>query len=478
MDQKLIQIPFAVSGDQTAIAAAAQSDGSVSFTQGWTSDYQADQSGDPTAKDIDRATMNYLFYVITLALAQYQSYGSPEWITAADNGGIAFVYAKNAVVRYRATTAGVFVTYQSAVDANTSVPGADANWQLIPETLKIQGNSYNYAPDTGVAGAAVVTLSPALVAEIEGPVFTFEVAATNPGPTTIQFNARPVKNLFSLAGVALEGGELVAGGIARTTYSATLGQYVLLGCTNGQPRIVTQPQFDASTKAASTAFVRRVGLQYRGLNAYTASRVLTSADLGSLVFTHATSPIGITMPLASQCPAGTLIQIVNNNFNSASITFLLQGSDVFSMPSVALATLVMGANDDITFMSNGVSTWLAVGGSARLAYSGAFKNSLFTIPGWRYTPEGRLVQWGNGVVPASGVTSASIDVFLPIAFGSTVFNVTVTPTNVSNSTKGAWPSSGMDVARLSRAQFGVVLDTLGFAVFNNNVGFMWQAEGY
>lgn len=55
---KLFSIPFAVSGDKTPVPDASQPSGNVSYTDGYTPDYQADQATDPNAKDIERQKLN------------------------------------------------------------------------------------------------------------------------------------------------------------------------------------------------------------------------------------------------------------------------------------------------------------------------------------------------------------------------------------------------------------------------------------
>lgn len=132
MDQKYFVQPFGNAGDQIVIPDPIQGSGSVSFTQGWPFNYQRDLATDPAALPIDRATMNYLFYVITQQLLQYQQHGVPEWISPANNGGTAYAYAKNSFIRYSATVPGViFETYVSLIDGNTDTPGATANWQPV-----------------------------------------------------------------------------------------------------------------------------------------------------------------------------------------------------------------------------------------------------------------------------------------------------------------------------------------------------------
>lgn len=130
MRQKFFDVPFAVSGDQTPIVDASNPDGVVTFTDGWGEDYSLELA-DPSARKIDRASTNYLFYVITNALRALQAVGVPEWITTADNSGTAFPYEKGAHVRYSSDPTTIpFVEYVSTVDNNTSVPGADTNWQV------------------------------------------------------------------------------------------------------------------------------------------------------------------------------------------------------------------------------------------------------------------------------------------------------------------------------------------------------------
>ena len=133
MRQKYFFYPFGTSGDQTVIPDLTQPSGSVSFQSGWPYNYQRVLGTDAAALPIDRNTMNWLFYAVTEQLQQYQSFGFPEWITTADNGGAAYAYDFGAIVRYSATGTPPFTTYISAlagVGTNTSLPGVDANWRV------------------------------------------------------------------------------------------------------------------------------------------------------------------------------------------------------------------------------------------------------------------------------------------------------------------------------------------------------------
>lgn len=153
MDQNYFVTPFGLGGDRTAIPVPVDPSGYVSFNQGWGVDYQRDQTSDPLAKPIDRASMNYLMYTITQAIKQYQENGIPEWITSANNGGVAFPYTAGTVVKYRATTADAFVLWvatpaRASVTTSTSVPGADAQWQRFLFSKAIQAESEAGTDDT------------------------------------------------------------------------------------------------------------------------------------------------------------------------------------------------------------------------------------------------------------------------------------------------------------------------------------------
>lgn len=125
MNQHFFRIPFAESGDKQSIPNDVNSEGYVSFPAGWGGDYQRDLKTDPNAKPVGRTEMNGILNAITVAIRQYQITGVPEFITAVDNGGTAYPYAAGVVVQYGG---GLYV---SLIENNTSVPGADGNWQVF-----------------------------------------------------------------------------------------------------------------------------------------------------------------------------------------------------------------------------------------------------------------------------------------------------------------------------------------------------------
>lgn len=128
---KFFRIPFATSGDKVAVPDPVDVNGSVTYTEGYGFDYER-QDTDPAVKYIERTKMNELFFDVTTALAEIQSQGAPDFITSALNGGTAYSYAKDALVRYGGSV------YYSLADGNSALPTDATKWQpLITRTGRV-----------------------------------------------------------------------------------------------------------------------------------------------------------------------------------------------------------------------------------------------------------------------------------------------------------------------------------------------------
>lgn len=137
LSYKWFKFPFASSGDVTAIPDAVQGDGSVSYPQGYGPDYALDPATQPAALNIERDKANQLYLDITKALQWLQAGNTPQWISAADNGGVSYAYAANAIVLY---TDGW--RYQSLIAANTDTPGATSSWAKLRTRLNATTTFY------------------------------------------------------------------------------------------------------------------------------------------------------------------------------------------------------------------------------------------------------------------------------------------------------------------------------------------------
>lgn len=137
---------FAAQGDRVVIPNPAQADGSVSFAQGWGPDYQKDQATDPNAKPIDRASTNYLMYAMSQLIRRWQTETYPEWISPADNGGVAYAYTKGSVVRVGATLGTLRISLvdnntEQPTEGNTTAKWGDPSGSLAFALLNSEGTS-------------------------------------------------------------------------------------------------------------------------------------------------------------------------------------------------------------------------------------------------------------------------------------------------------------------------------------------------
>lgn len=136
--------PFAISGDKIAVPDVPPSNGTVSYTIGFGPDYQLDLLTNPNALPVPRPQTNQIFYDITSNIQQYQQVGVANWITPTQNLGTPYQYAKYAYCLYDLGTGDGPQLWQSNLNANTSVPGADTNWRSVPSNVLDWQSVYTY----------------------------------------------------------------------------------------------------------------------------------------------------------------------------------------------------------------------------------------------------------------------------------------------------------------------------------------------
>lgn len=155
MPAKKFIIPFAATGDKTAVPNTLQPDGTVSYAQGFGPDYELDKTVDPVnAKDVPRDQTNQVYFDVTDAIGEQQLYGVALW--GADRAP----YPLNA----RAYHTGKL--WRSNVANNSGEPGVAATWDDVSigvpadasDTVKgIQRNATQAETDAGVLDTATVT---------------------------------------------------------------------------------------------------------------------------------------------------------------------------------------------------------------------------------------------------------------------------------------------------------------------------------
>lgn len=256
--------------------------------------------------------------------------------------------------------------------------------QLLDQQAAILSLAGNEATITSKLGATKVTLADLVAAS---SLADADLLLTRQGTTDKSVRADIIATYM-----ASELGTLFAP-IANPTFT-------------GDPKAPTPPQFDNDTSLATTQFVQRALGSFSGVETYSSAATLTVADVGKAIL--ATGTFTLTLPLASACPAGSVIQVF---CNSGATTVSRQGSDTLQgVGSAVSQTLRVG--DTITLRSNGVSSWLAFGGSTQLGVSAAFGKSLIGN-GYQNLPSGLIIQWAAG---ANTAPAGNQTITLPLTF--------------------------------------------------------------
>lgn len=213
---------------------------------------------------------------------------------------------------------------------------------------------------------------------------------------------------------------------------------------------------DATTKAATNEFVQKAKGNYRDVLTITNNTVLSVDDFGKLILVDATGG-NVTITLPTAAGYGKNLKISKTDSTANIVIINRAGADVIVGPgNLNGGTLVTSATlrrvgDALDLTSNNASFYASgVGASALLAASG-----------YQKLPSGLIKVWGSTIANAAGaVTAASF----PITFPNAVVSMSLTASNASTSSSGAWLDS---------------LSTSGFG-FHGNGAFTvyWEFTGY
>lgn len=216
---------------------------------------------------------------------------------------------------------------------------------------------------------------------------------------------------------------LLAAGIAPSTANLTQ----LLSALRSAGVFQTPAQFDASSRVATTEFVRSAGINAKNLFDFPTSANISLASVGGSLFFNSASAITAALPAANSMPAGGRIECMN--VNSGVATIARAGTDTIKFNNSNGPTIALGNGDTVTLESDGNSIWYPVCGSAQLKYSAVFGGSLATS-GYKILPGGLIMQWGVGTTDSSG----NLSVTPPITFPTAIFNGFANVVGASGST--------------------------------------------
>lgn len=163
---------------------------------------------------------------------------------------------------------------------------------------------------------------------------------------------------------------------------------------------VTPPQFDNDTSLATTAFVKRQGVEFSNVATYSATATLTAAAAGQFAVATISGGGTLTLPLASAFAAGASITFQANQANQV---IQRAGADNIYLNSNNIVTSVtLNVGDTLTLVSNGGTNWSAIAGSVQLGKATAFGSSLAGA-GYQKLPSGFILVWGQVTNQPSGV---------------------------------------------------------------------------
>lgn len=200
---------FAENGDLVAVPDGTQSDGSVSYNQGYGIAYST-----PVASggyNFPRGQHNQILNDVTNAIQLMQQNGCFSFITTAMNNGTPYSYKLGASCLYDA--GGGAQVWVSSAASNTTTPGAvGAHWNPLTSSsspLFIGGTT------TGSANAQAVATDQGDYANTAGNIVTFKAGITVTTTSTLSVDAVsniPLK-IMSSAGVRnTANGEITSGG--------------------------------------------------------------------------------------------------------------------------------------------------------------------------------------------------------------------------------------------------------------------------
>lgn len=199
---------------------------------------------------------------------------------------------------------------------------------------------------------------------------------------------------------------------------------------------------------------------------------LAAAEAGRLITLNSVSAFTATLPAANAVPAGNGFRFLNINTGVATVQ--RAGADSIRVNNGTVNSLALGAGDTLTLVSDGVSSWQAVAGTAQLQYANTFAKSVVAqangATGYQRLPSGVLLQWGY--MSETGT---------PLPSGGTLIRTVTMPIAYTTFVGGAWANSSLNYVGCGVAPQSLTQLSLRFWDARNsgalNVDACWLAIG-
>ncbi|KGS05559.1 hypothetical protein [Burkholderia pseudomallei] len=218
---------------------------------------------------------------------------------------------------------------------------------------------------------------------------------------------------------------------------------------------ITAPQFDNSTKLATTAFAQRSLGNFQAFYAYTSSQTLTASQSGSVINFWGSSASTFTLPSCSAMPAGGSFLFNNSNAGNTSVTVTRAGSDSILCGGNA-TSVVVGPGDNLLLVAIPPSQWVATGGSAQLPFASTAQRTSGGVVGAM-----RNASMNVGAASASATFTAD-EIVVETALGGGFYRLANFSKTINLATTGA---GGMDTGSAPVSGYVAL-----YAIYNPTTG--------
>jgi hypothetical protein len=255
-----------------------------------------------------------------------------------------------------------------ATTANIALAGLQTiDGVAVPAGARVLVKNQTVAKDNGIylAAAAVWTRAPDADTNAE---------VTSALLTSVEQGSAQADTRWQL----ITDGLIVVGSTALTFQNVTTGFAPIIAPALTNPTGNTPPQFDASLRLVTSAFLKRMGLEYGDYTNYAASAVLTFSDIGKVAAFASGGAMVATLPVGGgTIPRGATVTVV---CGLGSLTVTCDPSEqIDAINSPGNISLALG--DTALFMRIG-NLWRLIGGTVSLKYAG-----IMSGPYWVTQPQ-------------------------------------------------------------------------------------------
>jgi hypothetical protein len=191
----------------------------------------------------------------------------------------------------------------------------------------------------------------------------------------------------------------------------------LLQALRGAGLFTTPAQFDNTTKAATTAFVKAHSGALAGFVGVDASTVFGLSDLGKCIQIGVSTPAGqiMALPASATVPPGYGYWI--SNLSGYPVTIKAAGVEVFQFYAAAPNSFLLNPGECI-FASSQQGQWTVFGAISAQVFGSSLAGS-----GYQKLPSGLIIQWGTGTGSGSGPVTVTLPMVFPTAGRNLIVSV-------------------------------------------------------